>query len=231
MLEVNTIAPLRLALDFLPHLKGTASRPAGRIAFVSSGTAKAAAPFHALYATTKLAMHGVADTLRAELMLQDTARAITSSVPQEHKAAALQSAGGRARMALATAPSPSVLGAAGAHESSAPSVSLLVLGMIGTPEVMREPQLRSLAMPVHDCASSMVCAIDARAREAFIPGYLRIFVGLGRIAPQLTEGIMQLMYTLNVDRYTQYLVQSAASETVSAAAASSGQAGSHGEEL
>lgn len=208
MLRVNTIAPMRLALDFLPHMRAEASREAGRIVFVSSGTAKASAPFHALYASTKLAVHGIADTLRAELALVDSARRfeLAMNPRQDELASMLASAGGKQVLSVATWPSmPWSQRLAG----DSPSISLLVLGMIGTPEVMKEPNLRALAMPVADCATAMMASADARAREAFIPGYLRLFVGLGRAMPQVTETIMQIMYTLHIDRYLTSLARMA----------------------
>jgi short-subunit dehydrogenase len=49
------------------------------------------------------------------------------------------------------------------------TVGLQVLGMIGTPEVLRDPALAGMAAPVPAVAAEMVCASQARWDETFVP--------------------------------------------------------------
>lgn len=90
------------------------------------------------------------------------------------------------------------------------SVSLLVLGMIGTQEVLVEPNLRSMAMPVADCVSSMVCAERARVEEAFVPTYLWFVVRLNAFLPGVADWIMRNMYVYQIPSLVRRLEAAAA---------------------
>lgn len=63
--RANVMGSAYAARAALPHLEATG----GHIAVVGSASAKVAAPFHAGYVASKHALHGVFDTLRAELHL------------------------------------------------------------------------------------------------------------------------------------------------------------------
>lgn len=63
--RTNVVGSAMAARVALPHLEKTR----GHIAIVSSASAKVAAPFHSGYVTSKHGLHGVFDTLRAELHL------------------------------------------------------------------------------------------------------------------------------------------------------------------
>lgn len=63
--RANVVGSAMAARVALPHLEKTR----GHIAIVSSASAKVAAPFHSGYVTSKHGLHGVFDTLRAELHL------------------------------------------------------------------------------------------------------------------------------------------------------------------
>jgi short-subunit dehydrogenase len=65
--RVNVLGSAVAARAALPHLEASG----GHIAVVSSGTAKLSAPFHAVYASTKKALHAMFDSLRHELHLID----------------------------------------------------------------------------------------------------------------------------------------------------------------
>jgi short-subunit dehydrogenase len=85
------------------------------------------------------------------------------------------------------------------------SISMLVLGMIGTPEVMDEPNLRAMAMPVSDCVNSMICAERARVEEAFVPAYIWFVVRLNSFLPGVADLIMRNMYVYQVPSFVQRL--------------------------
>lgn len=134
---VGSAVATRAALPFL-------ERTAGHIAVVSSGSAKIPAPFHPGYVTSKSAIHGLYDTLRAELNL------VNSRV----------------------------------------SIGILVLGMIRTAEIVAEGEkLASLAMPVPACAAEMICSIQARWQESYVPKWIAV-QSLTKIHPAVQDWAM-----------------------------------------
>jgi NAD(P)-dependent dehydrogenase (short-subunit alcohol dehydrogenase family) len=150
--RVNVMGSTHAARAALPHLEAAA----GHIAVVSSASAKVAAPFHAGYVASKHALHGVFETLRAELHL------LRSNV----------------------------------------TVGLLVLGMIATPEVLRDPALAGMAAPVPAVASEMICAIQARWPESYVPAWYKAWTlatALGGDA--FAEWVMVAAYISKVERY------------------------------
>ena len=62
LLDVNTVAPIRLTHALMPYLK----RARGKIVFISSVAADVPAPDYAVYAATKAALNGFARSLRLE---------------------------------------------------------------------------------------------------------------------------------------------------------------------
>jgi hypothetical protein len=64
------------------------------------------------------------------------------------------------------------------------TIGIQVLGMIATAEVMRDEALRPLAMPVPKCAAEMICAVQARWHEVYIPKWMAPWTGAyaGRVA-------------------------------------------------
>lgn len=117
--RANVMGSAYAARAALPLLEAAG----GHIAVVGSASAKVAAPFHAGYVASKHALHGVFDTLRAELHLA----------------------------------------------RSAVTVGIQVLGMIATKEVLADPALAGLAAPVPAVAGEMICAVQARAYETYVP--------------------------------------------------------------
>jgi len=91
------------------------------------------------------------------------------------------------------------------------SVSLLVLGMIGTDEVLSAPELQSMAMPVSQCAKAMVCAERAREDEAFLPRYLWAFVRLNAFVPGVTDWVMRAMFVNRVPEFVKRIAELRAS--------------------
>ena len=117
--RANVVGSAMASRLALPHLE----RSRGHIAVVSSASAKVAAPFHSAYVASKCALHGVFDTLRAELHL------LRSNV----------------------------------------TIGLQVLGMIGTKEVLQDPELAGMAAPVPAVAAEMICAAQARWDHTYVP--------------------------------------------------------------
>ena len=62
LLDVNTVAPIRLTHALLPYLK----RARGKVVFISSVAADVPAPDYVVYAATKAALNGFARSLRLE---------------------------------------------------------------------------------------------------------------------------------------------------------------------
>lgn len=150
--RVNVLGSAHAARAALPHLEATA----GHIAVVSSASAKVAAPFHAGYVASKHALHGVFETLRAELHL------LRSNV----------------------------------------TVGLLVLGMIATPEVLRDPTLAGMAAPVPAVASEMICAIQARWGESYVPKWYKLWAAATAVGGDaFAEWVMVTAYISKVERY------------------------------
>jgi short-subunit dehydrogenase len=81
------------------------------------------------------------------------------------------------------------------------TVGLLVLGMIATPEVIRDEALKPLAMPVPDCAASMICSIQRRNQEMYIPQWMGPWTAVTYLHPWLSETTMNHFYLFNVPRY------------------------------
>jgi short-subunit dehydrogenase len=75
------------------------------------------------------------------------------------------------------------------------SLSVLVLGLIGTDSnVNRGDELASRTMPVAECSSEMMCAIDSRMQTAFIPQMLSPYSTLIHFFPQLSTPLLQAEY-------------------------------------
>ena len=73
------------------------------------------------------------------------------------------------------------------------SVSTLFLGLIGT-DANNRGGLTSRAMPVHECAQEMVCAIDARAPLAYVPQTIGLFSTLINLIPSLGTPLSHAEY-------------------------------------
>lgn len=65
VLEVNVLGVLRTARPFVP---GMIERGSGRLVFVSSIVGKRGIPHYTAYSASKFAVHGMAESLRAELV-------------------------------------------------------------------------------------------------------------------------------------------------------------------
>jgi corticosteroid 11-beta-dehydrogenase isozyme 1 len=83
------------------------------------------------------------------------------------------------------------------------TISMQVLGLIGTQDVLKHENLRTTAMPVDDCAHGMLCATAARELDPIIPGYLSIFIGFTRLFPRLGDRLVDSFYTFRVPEYVQ----------------------------
>lgn len=151
--NINVMSGAYAMQAALPHLEVSA----GHIAVVSSASTKIAAPFHPGYVTSKKAIHGLFDTVRAELKL------IGSRV----------------------------------------SIGILVIGMIATPEVISDKALEPLATPVPACAAGMICAIQARWEEAYVPSWYAPWTALTYLHPAIAEVAMNNFYVFRVDRYVK----------------------------
>ena len=82
------------------------------------------------------------------------------------------------------------------------SVGILVLGMIGTEAIMKDAGNHRLAISVPECAASMICAAQARWREAFVPQwYSPMTAFLTAIGPAASEWMINHSYLFNVADY------------------------------
>ncbi|KAA0149378.1 hypothetical protein FNF31_04076 [Cafeteria roenbergensis] len=89
------------------------------------------------------------------------------------------------------------------------SVTLQVLGMIGTEQVMEEQSLHGIAMPVQECAAAMVCAERSRTHESYIPGYIWGLVRLNVFLPGVTDWAMRTMFVMRVPEYVERIAAAA----------------------
>ena len=89
------------------------------------------------------------------------------------------------------------------------SVTLQVLGMIGTEQVMEEQSLHGIAMPVQECAAAMVCAERSRAHESYIPEYIWGLVRLNVFLPGVTDWAMRTMFVMRVPEYVERIAAAA----------------------
>lgn len=84
------------------------------------------------------------------------------------------------------------------------SIGIQILGMIGTPAVMKDPGNHFLAIPVPECAQTMICAIQARFKENFVPHwYWPMTAGLRLMGTDFTEWAMNSFYINNVEDYVR----------------------------
>ena len=82
------------------------------------------------------------------------------------------------------------------------TIGVLVLGMIGTDAIMKDPGNHRLAIPVPECAAAMSCAAQARWREAFVPQwYAPMTAFLTAIGPVASEWMINHSYLYNVADY------------------------------
>jgi len=87
------------------------------------------------------------------------------------------------------------------------SLGLLVLGMIATPEILQEPALAAsgFAMPVASCAHGIICSIQARWHETYVPKHLAPVSWLTMAVPTLNEVLVNLVYVSKVQRYQDFI--------------------------
>jgi len=83
------------------------------------------------------------------------------------------------------------------------TIGILVLGMIATPEVIKDAKLRPLAMPVPACAYEMICAIQTRWEESYVPKWIGPWTAITYIHPWISETTMNNFYLFNVERYVK----------------------------
>ncbi len=81
------------------------------------------------------------------------------------------------------------------------TVGILVLGLIGTPDIVKDEGLTALAISVPDCADGMLCAIAARREEAYVPLWYLPVTGLLQIHSGFTEWLTDTTYVAKVERY------------------------------
>lgn len=86
------------------------------------------------------------------------------------------------------------------------TVGLHILGMIGTPDIMKDVGNHAMAMPVPDCAAQMICAAHERTQEALIPHWNAAAVVLMRVlGTPFTQWSMDRFYLRNVPDYVRRL--------------------------
>jgi NAD(P)-dependent dehydrogenase (short-subunit alcohol dehydrogenase family) len=85
---------------------------------------------------------------------------------------------------------------------SSVTVGVQVLGMIGTPEVLRDPALAGLAAPVPAVAAEMICASRARWRQAYVPKWYALWTAATTLGgSDFAEWAMNSAYIWKVPRY------------------------------
>lgn len=106
------------------------------------------------------------------------------------------------------------------HLLDAPvTIGIQILGMIGTPEVMKDPGNHRLAISVPDCAAAMLCGGQARFREFFVPyWYEPMMYALQLLGPDLSEHVMNAAYIFNVPDYVMRIAAAAGAVNSSRAA-------------
>jgi short-subunit dehydrogenase len=82
------------------------------------------------------------------------------------------------------------------------TIGVQILGMIGTDAIMKDAGNHRLAIPVPECARAMICAGQARWREAFVPQwYAPLTAFLQAIGPVASEWMINHSYLFNVADY------------------------------
>lgn len=82
------------------------------------------------------------------------------------------------------------------------TIGVQILGMIGTDAIMKDAGNHRLAIPVPECARAMICAGQARWREAFVPQwYSPMTAFLQAIGPVASEWMINHSYLFNVADY------------------------------
>lgn len=81
------------------------------------------------------------------------------------------------------------------------TIGILVLGMIRTPYIKQDAGLDAVSIDVDDCARQMICAIAARRKEPYVPGWMGIVTPLLMAHSGLTEMITNKAYVGEVPRY------------------------------
>lgn len=85
---------------------------------------------------------------------------------------------------------------------SSVTVGVQVLGMIGTPEVLRDPALAGLAAPVPAVAGEMICAARARWRQTYVPKFYALWTAATMVGgSDFAEWAMNSAYIWKVPRY------------------------------
>jgi short-subunit dehydrogenase len=91
------------------------------------------------------------------------------------------------------------------------TVGVQILGMIGTDAIMKDAGNHRLAIPVPACARAMVCAAQARWREAFVPQwYSPMTAFLQAIGPAASEWMINHSYLFNVPDYVARIAKARA---------------------
>lgn len=84
------------------------------------------------------------------------------------------------------------------------SIGVQVLGMIGTPAIMKDEGNRWLAISVPDAAGAMICAAQARWRTAFVPQwYSPMTALLNALGDEGREAAINFSYLFNVAEYVR----------------------------
>jgi hypothetical protein len=99
------------------------------------------------------------------------------------------------------------------------TIGILVLGMIGTPEVVQHAALAPLAMPVPACAAEMICAIAARFDETYVPKWVGPWTAFTYLHPIIAEASMNNFYLFRVPEYVSAIAEARDGLAAAAAAA------------
>ena len=84
-------------------------------------------------------------------------------------------------------------------------ITTCILGMIGTPEVLQHPGLRSMAYPVQDTAREIIIASQRGVREAYVPHWTSFGTTLSFFSQALEGVFMSEMYTFKLPEYVKRL--------------------------
>jgi NAD(P)-dependent dehydrogenase (short-subunit alcohol dehydrogenase family) len=85
------------------------------------------------------------------------------------------------------------------------SITTCVLGMIATPEVVKDEGLRGSAYPVPDTARGIIEAGAARLKVAWVPKWIALGAHLAYASSALEHVFMNQFYTQKVPRYVEKL--------------------------
>lgn len=94
------------------------------------------------------------------------------------------------------------------------TIGVQVLSMIATPEITKEPALvaSGFAMPVDACAAEMICAVQSKWEETYIPKSIAPWAWITMIFPGLNEFAVNMVYASKVERYVDYVKNFGGSE-------------------